>query len=74
MDDQKKIGYTCIRRECPHKPSSQIVADNGVSESSVIRVLKSEKNPYEVLLTRNLNEDDQNQSFEFFNTSAFGIN
>lgn len=66
IDDEKKLDILVDIEENPHKPTRQLAADYEISQSSILRVFKSEKyHPYKVQLVHELNEDDSDRRIEF---------
>lgn len=66
FDEEKQLDVLVEIEENPHKPTRQLAADNDVSKSSILRVLKEEKyHPYKVKLVQELNEDDPDRGQEF---------
>lgn len=66
LDDEKKLDVLLDIQDNPHKPTRQVAADNDVSKTSILRLLKNEKyHPYKIHLVQELNEDDPDRRLEF---------
>ncbi|KAJ8956063.1 hypothetical protein NQ318_016514 [Aromia moschata] len=63
LDDEEKLDNN---QDNPHKPTRQVAADNDVSKTSILRLLKNEKyRPYKIHLVQKLNDDDPDRRLEF---------
>ncbi|KAJ8936764.1 hypothetical protein NQ318_005679, partial [Aromia moschata] len=51
LDDEQKLDILLDIQDNPNKPTRQVVADNDVSKTSILRLLKNEKyRPYKIHL------------------------
>ncbi|KAJ8952208.1 hypothetical protein NQ318_022658 [Aromia moschata] len=44
LDDEQKLDILLDIQDNPHKPTRQVAADNDVSKTSILRLLKKTKN------------------------------
>ncbi|KAJ8955691.1 hypothetical protein NQ318_008562, partial [Aromia moschata] len=66
LDDEQKLYILLDIQDNPHKPTRQVAADNDVSKTSMLRLLKNEKyRPYKIHLVQELNDDNPDCRLEF---------
>ncbi|KAJ8959229.1 hypothetical protein NQ318_022492 [Aromia moschata] len=66
LDDEQEFDILLDIQDNPHKPIRQVAADNDVSKTSILRLLKYEKyRPYKIRLVQELNDDDPDRRLEF---------
>ncbi|KAJ8938063.1 hypothetical protein NQ318_014544 [Aromia moschata] len=66
LDDKQKFDILLDIQDNPHKPTRQVAADNDVSKTSILHLLKNEKYcPYKIYLVQELNDHDPDRRLEF---------
>ncbi|KAJ8948035.1 hypothetical protein NQ318_003368 [Aromia moschata] len=65
LDDEQKLDILLDIQDNPHKPTRQVAADNDVSKTSILRLLKNQKyRPYKIHLVQELNDDDPDRQLK----------
>ncbi|KAJ8959188.1 hypothetical protein NQ318_022450 [Aromia moschata] len=74
LDDEEELDILLDIQDNPHKPTRQVAADNDVSKTSILRLLKNEKyRPYKIHLVQELNDDDPDRRSIYIRLKALSV-